>query len=237
MIRDMFIAAGQSVPIPAILMGLAVGLFPLVGVTNENQLSVCSDTLKNPRSVAFEPLPPWKYPDTAFEQAKEGNVVYQYTVDVDATVVLKCMVTGTGSEELNHAVLARYVGAKAILPRDYNFERDKDIIFQDSFVASYKREYRSRQITDDGIKSYNQIKPLRAPDPIYPAEALDKKQEGMVEVIGQLNMAGRIESVQVITSSGYPLLDGSAMAAMSFLQLPASNTPVRIKRVFNFKFR
>ena len=199
-------------------------------------IPICSETISKPRSVAFEPLRPWTYPEIAFEKGQEGNVVYQFTIDVDATVVLKCMVVGTGSSDLDDAILSRYGGAKAILPRDYSFERDKDIVYQDAIVASYKREYRSRQVGND-IKSYDKMKPLFAPDPVYPGESLNKREEGTVEVIGQMNISGRVESVQITRSSGYPLLDGSAMAAMSFLQIPASNTSLRIKRVFTFKLR
>ena len=203
-------------------------------------IPTCEEAMRYPRSVALEPLPPLRYPSAAYEAGAEGNVVYQYTLAADGSVSIRCIVSGTGSRELDAAVLARVSGAQAILPRDYDYLRDRDVVYQESTVVSYKREFRARRMTqaiDEGPEKFERLKPIYAPTPVYPRESLDKGQEGTVTLMAVFDGAGHVGEVRVIQSSGYPLLDGSAMAAMAFVQLPASGASVRVQRTFNFKVR
>ena len=53
------------------------------------------------------------------------------------------------------------------------------------------------------------------PLPIYPKEALKKKWEGLVEILYYVNPAGFVEKIQLKKSSGYTLLDNSALRALA----------------------
>ena len=52
------------------------------------------------------------------------------------------------------------------------------------------------------------------PRPAYPPRARQAGQEGRVEVELDLGPDGRVRSVRIVVSSGYPLLDRSALEAL-----------------------
>lgn len=55
--------------------------------------------------------------------------------------------------------------------------------------------------------------PINAP-PDYPASARAQRQVGVVMLSVEVNAAGRVAALKVITSSGYPLLDQAAIVAV-----------------------
>lgn len=65
-------------------------------------------------------------------------------------------------------------------------------------------------------RSHSQLKQIKGnPMPVYPAEALEKKWEGRVEVIYYVNPGGFVEQIQLKKSSGHSALDNSALRALS----------------------
>ncbi len=52
------------------------------------------------------------------------------------------------------------------------------------------------------------------PRPAYPPKAREAGQEGRVDVLLDLDPDGRVREVRLVTSSGYPLLDRSALASL-----------------------
>lgn len=80
---------------------------------------------------------------------------------------------------------------------------------------------------------------LRNPQPPYPAEARRNKQEGKVTLRVGVSASGDPESVSVAKSSGYPLLDNSAVTTVrqKWKFRPASVNGVNISSVVNIPVR
>lgn len=65
-------------------------------------------------------------------------------------------------------------------------------------------------------RKYSQLRQIDGnPIPVYPKEALKKRWEGRVELIYYVNPAGFVEKIQLSKSSGYSLLDNSALRALA----------------------
>ncbi len=64
-------------------------------------------------------------------------------------------------------------------------------------------------------RKYSQLRQMDGnPVPVYPNEALKKRWEGRVELVYYVNQAGFVEKIQLKQSSGYSLLDNSALRAL-----------------------
>jgi protein TonB len=67
-------------------------------------------------------------------------------------------------------------------------------------------------------------------EPIYPTEARRRHQQGVVGLELFINESGALDKVEVVKSSGYPLLDAAAIRAMRQSQfVPAMNGRQKIR--------
>jgi TonB family protein len=57
-------------------------------------------------------------------------------------------------------------------------------------------------------------------EPRYPAESLARREEGLVKVRVLLRVDGRVAEAEVVESSGFPLLDASALATAYLWRFP-----------------
>ncbi len=83
---------------------------------------------------------------------------------------------------------------------------------------------------------------LFSPAPIYPAESRAAGEQGSVLLIGEVDATGRITSVSVQKSSGYPRLDRAAQEAFRRYKLkPAMRNgqpiPSKVEKSFRFGVR
>jgi len=70
---------------------------------------------------------------------------------------------------------------------------------------------------------------LKNPPPPYPAEARKNKQEGLVVLLADVNAKGTVDNVVLKKSSGFPLLDESALKAVrGWKFLPATLGGIQI---------
>jgi protein TonB len=79
---------------------------------------------------------------------------------------------------------------------------------------------------------------LRRVEPVYPANAREAKQSGVVRVEVSIDERGNVTSVQVL--SGPPMLRGAALAAArgwKFKPSTIGGTPVKTSSVIDFNFK
>ena len=76
-----------------------------------------------------------------------------------------------------------------------------------------------------------------SPPPVYPHRAIQNGWEGILELRVTLRVDGAVGSVDVVTSSGYPVLDAAAVAAIrSWRAEPLTTRTVR-RFVLPIRFR
>jgi protein TonB len=78
------------------------------------------------------------------------------------------------------------------------------------------------------------------PQPIYPKEALNRKQEGLVVLNVLVTYEGKAESVKMLHSSGYILLDEAAIRAVKqwrFTPARTGSTPVSAEVELPIRFK
>ncbi len=200
-------------------------------------IPACDSSQRHPVALAFKGTRPLAYPDSAYAAGIEGNVTYQYTVDDAGVVSMRCLVGGTGSDELDNAMLERFSHATAILPRDRSRHRP-DTVYQDSAVASLVRESELREAVHEssgGAQAMSLELVRHGAQPVYPPEAMADNEEGDVSVIARFSEQGEALSVAIVKSSGYPLLDRAAMVAMLETQLKLRPAEIRVQRSFAFR--
>jgi protein TonB len=67
-------------------------------------------------------------------------------------------------------------------------------------------------------------------EPIYPTEARRRHQEGIVRLELFINESGALDKIEIVKSSGFPLLDAAAIKAMRLSQFdPATNGAIKIR--------
>jgi TonB family protein len=79
---------------------------------------------------------------------------------------------------------------------------------------------------------------LKRVEPVYPGNAREAKQSGVVRVEVSIDERGNVTSVQVL--SGPPLLRGAALAAARSWRFKPSTiggTPVKTTTVIDFNFK
>jgi protein TonB len=69
-------------------------------------------------------------------------------------------------------------------------------------------------VAREGTESDEPPRAQSNPAPIYPAEAIASLQEGKVVLRARIDTAGRVESLRVLASSGFTLLDDAALTAV-----------------------
>jgi protein TonB len=67
-------------------------------------------------------------------------------------------------------------------------------------------------------------------EPIYPTEARRRHQEGIVRLELFINESGALDKIEIVKSSGFPLLDAAAIKAMRQSQFdPATSGAIKIR--------
>ena len=216
--------------------GMLLTAFSLVFALDAVALPACDNSQRYPKSLAFDGVRPLVYPESAFAAGVEGNVVYQYTVNDRDELVPRCLVNGTGSDELDNAVLARYSHATAIWPK--RSARSPATVYQESNVASLVREGELRDAiheTVDGVQAFRPEAARQVGEPVYSTEAIADNDEGDVSVIANFNDRGEAVSVWIRKSSGYAILDRATMVAMLETKLKLRSSYVKVQRTFSFR--
>jgi protein TonB len=88
--------------------------------------------------------------------------------------------------------------------------------------------------------SITEPKYARRVEAIYPEEAQRRHQQGQVTVMIYINEAGVLDKVEIVKSSGYPLLDAAAVKAVKASQFNAEFVgaiPVGSRAEQTFTFR
>ena len=104
--------------------------------------------------------------------------------------------------------------------------------------ASAEGPVRSVHAGAAGAQSAARADYLRNPPPPYPAEAKRSKQQGVVLLRVVVGATGRAESLVLLKSSGYSLLDASAIEAVKKWKFhPAMVAGVKISSAVNVPVR
>jgi TonB family protein len=172
-----------------------------------------SDWLKSPRP---------KFPRSALQRYSEGSVRLRVVVAQDGTAREVIVVKSSGDPALDDtaqkAVLRWKMKPHAIKPADLARGREVIIDFkQEAPVAASYPDGVGAAFTDErGIITASkgwQIW-MYAPFPSYPMEVRRAHRQGTVWIGLRIGKDGKPEDVRIVQSSGYPVLDQSAMRAV-----------------------
>lgn len=91
-----------------------------------------------------------------------------------------------------------------------------------------------------GYTNAGNVTYVRRVKPVYPAEALRRKQTGTVLLMVFVNESGTVDRIEVLQSSGNPALDAAAVTAEKksrFSPLVKDGQPVKFKAKVPYRFQ
>jgi TonB family protein len=173
----------------------------------------CSDWLKSPQP---------KYPNAALKNYTEGSVTLRILIGNDGSVRESRIIKGSGNSSLDTAaqegVLKWKMKPSAIKETDFTKGREEVIEFrqQASIAARYpdRVAYFGSKTAAIGESEFSKLW-IFAPFPSYPLEARALHQQGTVRIRLTIANDGTPQGIQLVQSSGYPLLDQCATRAVA----------------------
>ncbi len=173
-----------------------------------------------------------EFPKEAYARQVEGTVWVRYRIDVQGRPISVWLCGSSGDPDLDSAGLRWFRESVFYAPSSAG-ATSLDGVYEDSYIFSLARENRRR--SQDPRPEASTLKAIRAPQPVYPLDVAARGGEGEVTVVGTVNRAGRVRSIEIERASGWLQLDAAAAAALLQYEFEPQPHPIRVSRTFAFK--
>jgi TonB family protein len=182
------------------------------------------------------------FPSEALKGGSEGSVRLRIVLAKNGSVTQAMISKSSGDRALDEtarkAVLKWRMKPDALKPTDLTSGREIVVDFrQEAPIASVHADGRVGAFTTkDRIISATKTSQMWmfAPFPSYPIQARARGEQGIVGIQLTIDKDGRPKDIQIIKSSGYPLLDQTAIQAVRLWRAHKEYAEVTLKLPIGF---